>query len=273
MRRRSSLVVVSLLLAAGCSASNAVSTEQRCADRGCGGLTTTTPATTTTGSTVAASSGPSEPAATSALPSEAPTARLGAVRGSGGRGPGHRVRHAGGAARSRRPGRADDRHRRRRASTLPTTTIRSARSCSTPAGPGASGIEYLVSAAILDPRGGAGAVRPRRLRPAWRGCERGGGVRLPDRRQRHPPRRWRRSRMGRTGRRRRGVPRHVRPGVAGAVPVGRHQQRGSRPRSAARGAGRRAADLRRLLVRHPTRVDLCRVVPRPGARRSCSTVR
>ncbi len=135
--------------------------------------------------------------------------------------------------------------------------------------PGRRRCDHAAVVRRSDPQGDPRPLRPRQLRPAWRG-------RVPCRRvrrraDRRPPERGRPDtqlrrrapgvlrRHARTGRPRRTVRRRERP-VAGA---GRYPQRGARHGPPARRTRRREAHVPRLLLRHRHRRGLRADVPRP----------
>ena len=144
-----------------------------------------------------------------------------------------------------------------------------------PGGPGASGMSAVPSLF----GSGAGAEGPLTARFDVVGLDpRGVGASTPDDRLPHRRRVGGRARRPRRrplpGRRRadRGREPPVRPALHRARRRGRprprrHPRRRPRPRRPARRARRPAADLPRLLLRHPARVDLRRGLPaeRPGA--------
>ena len=150
-----------------------------------------------------------------------------------------------------------------------------------PGGPGASGMDLVPAlAARLADSPLSRALRPGRVRPA-----RGRGQHSEDQ---LPGRRGLAGRAGRHRRRpvtgrRRGRPRRrtseLRPALRGAVRgcrgagPPRHPGRGARPGHPARGAGRREADLPRLLLRHPDRHRPTPRRSRSGSGRWCWTAR
>ncbi len=174
------------------------------------------------------------------------------------------VRFVDRAARPRATRRRDDRHRsgpsrhceRRRTHRI--ARVQSGRAgCIGHRVPADRGVDH----ASRDRR----PLRSRVVRSSRCRCQHGGRLCDRSRRPDHPAGAGRRRRLGRRGRRCRGERRTLHGRHHSDEPLLRHEQRRPRSRRTPRGARRRPPELRRVLLRHPARGDVCRVVPRPGA--------